>query len=110
MSRKIVPIAIIASAASLAGADSAEKAARLKFVHSSTRAEANFRVADNLEAQLKEQGLTPHAQLTTMRLRIESALDLARSAMERSDWTTVDEAVTRADAILDRFAKRIGGD
>lgn len=110
MSSRIVPVALVATAASIHGADSMENAARMKMIHSSTRAEANFRVADNLDSQLRQQGLTINAQLITMRLRIESAMDQARAAMEKSDWAAMDEALTRADAILDRFAKRIGGD
>ena len=83
--------------------------ARHKLMLSSTRAEANFHVADALDWRLRDQGLTFHAQLIALRLRIQATLTDARAAFDEGDLAGVDEWLTRADALIDRYAKRIGG-
>jgi uncharacterized membrane protein len=73
------------------------------------RAAANFRSADSIDARLREDGAVLHPQLTALRMRIEAALSEARFEMDHEDYPAVEDALTRADALLDRFAKAIGG-
>lgn len=110
MKMKHAPLAIAMVAGAAAGADTPLKDAKLRFGHSATRATANFRVADTIEARLGEQGMSLHAQLIATRLRIEAALDQAQAALDKGDLETVNETLKRAEALLDRFARQIGGD
>jgi ElaB/YqjD/DUF883 family membrane-anchored ribosome-binding protein len=73
------------------------------------RATANFRSADSIEAHLREDGAVLHPRITELRLRIEAALSEARYEMDQHDYPAAQDALTRADALLDRFAKEIGG-
>ncbi len=74
-----------------------------------TRAIANFRSADSIEANLVSQGQSLHPQLITLRLRIEAALDEAQTAVNQNDTATAKEALDTAQALLDRYAQRLGG-
>lgn len=91
-------------------ASKSEKDLRLRFGYVSTRAVANFRSADSIEERLRAEGSTLHPQLIALRLRIEAALDEAQAALDRNDRAGANKAITRAGALLDRFAQRLGGD
>ena len=73
------------------------------------RAAANFRSSDSIDARLRNDGAVLHPRLTMLRMRIEAALSEARYEMDRHDYPAAEEALTRADALLDRFAREIGG-
>jgi hypothetical protein len=74
-----------------------------------TRAIANFRSADSIEANLNERGLSLHPQISALRLRIEAALDEAQKAVDEADPAAANQALDRAQALLQRFIQRIGG-
>lgn len=103
-------VALLALTSTSANAQKMPQDVRLHLLQTSTRAEANLRVAGELEAQLREQGLSLHGQLQTLRLRIEATLIEARTAADQEDWEALRESLKRADAWLDRLAKRMGGD
>jgi ElaB/YqjD/DUF883 family membrane-anchored ribosome-binding protein len=97
-------------AATLTARESPElREAKHHFDLTATRAAANFRSADSIEANLHEQGSVLHPRLTALRLRIEAALSEARFEMDQHDYPAAEDALTRADALLDRFAREIGG-
>jgi hypothetical protein len=73
------------------------------------RAAANFRSADSIDARLSPSGAVLHPRLAGMRMRIEAALSEARYEMDRMDYPAANDALQRADSLLDRFAKEIGG-
>ncbi len=73
------------------------------------RAAANFRSADSVDAHLREDGAVLHPRLTALHMRIEAALSEAHYEMEQRDYPAVEDALIRADALLDRFAQEIGG-
>src|SRR5579863_975563 len=87
----------------------AQKDAQKRLGLIATRAIANFRSADSIEANLVSQGQTLHPQLITLRLRIEAALDEAQTAVDQNDTATAKEALDTAQALLDRYAQRLGG-
>jgi hypothetical protein len=94
---------------------SPQTAARLKEAHHrfdmvATRAVANFRSANSIEERLRADGATLHPQLIALRLQIEAALDEAEAALARSDVDTASKATDRAEGLLERFARRLGGD
>jgi hypothetical protein len=74
-----------------------------------TRAIANFHSADSIEANLNARGLSLHPQIAALRLRIEAALDEAQKAVEDADPAAANEALDRAQALLQRFIQRMGG-
>jgi ElaB/YqjD/DUF883 family membrane-anchored ribosome-binding protein len=73
------------------------------------RAAANFRSADSIEAHLHEDGAVLHPRLAALRMRIEAGLSEARYEMDQHDYPAAEEALQRTEALLDRFAKEIGG-
>src|SRR5580704_18676637 len=97
-------------AATLAAQETpAQREAKHHFDLAAIRAAANFRSADSIEARLHEDGLVLHPRLAALRMRIEAALSEARFEMDQHDYPAAEEALGRADALLDRFAREIGG-
>jgi hypothetical protein len=86
-----------------------QKDAKLRLGLLATRAIANFRSADSVEANLNAHGLSLHPQIVTLRLRIEAALDEAQKAVDHGDPTAANEALDTAQALLQRYIQRLGG-
>jgi hypothetical protein len=86
-----------------------EKDAKKRLGLIATRAIANFRSADSIEANLGARGETIHPQLAALRLRIEAALDEAQTAVDHGQSADANKALDNAQALLDRFAQRLGG-
>ena len=87
----------------------AQREARHHFDLAAIRAAANFRSADSIDANLRRTSAVLHPRLTGLRMRIEAALSEARLEMDQYDYPLAEDALTLADALLDRFAKEIGG-
>jgi len=98
------------AAAALAAQETPElREAKHHFDLVAIRAAANFRSADSIDARLQQDGAVLHPRLAGLRLRIEAALSEARFEMDQHDYPAAEDALTRAQALLDRFAKEIGG-
>jgi hypothetical protein len=102
-------IALLLAATLAAGESPAQREAKHHFDLTAIRAAANFRSADTIAEHLREDGAVLHPRLVELRLRIEAALSEARYEMDQPDFPAAEDALTRADALLDRFAKEIGG-
>lgn len=74
-----------------------------------TRAIAYFRSADSIEENLKQQGAALHPEIVSLRLRLEAALDESEDAIDQCDAALARKALERAQALLDRFAAKLGG-
>jgi len=109
MSRMHRIVAGLAFSAAAAGAADNLEETRLRYDYASTRAAANFRVADHLAERLAEQDLTKRPSLMAMRSRIELALENASGLLAKQDAAGAHEQLLRAEAWLDRLAKAIGG-
>lgn len=97
-------------AAVLAAQETPElRAAKHHFDLVGIRASANFRSADSIDARLNQDGMVLHPRFAALRMRIEAALSEARYQMDQRDYPAAEDALTRAEALLDRFAKEIGG-
>jgi hypothetical protein len=104
-------------AAALAGAlvaqtapeSDALKDARYRLGLTATRAVANFEAADSIEANLKAHGSTLNPQIVTLKLRIQAALNDAHKALDKGELKQTNDAIKRADSMLDKFADKIGG-
>ena len=53
--------------------------------------------------------MTLHPDIATLRARLEAALDQADAAIGRDDLAAANEALDIAQALLDKFAARLGG-
>jgi hypothetical protein len=87
----------------------AQKDAQRRLGLLATRATANFRSADSIEANLNARGLSLHPQIVALRLRIEAALDEAQKAVDSADPAAANKALDNAQALLQRFIQRLGG-
>jgi ElaB/YqjD/DUF883 family membrane-anchored ribosome-binding protein len=81
---------------------------RIRFGNAAASATANFQSADAIEAKLRQRGSTLHPQIASLRVQIEAALDSAQSALDANDDAGASAAVIRAEALIDRFARRLG--
>lgn len=100
----------ICLAAALGAQETPElREAKHHFDLAAIRAAANFRSADTIAAHLQEDGAVLHPRLTELRLRIEAALSEARYEIDQHDYPAAEDALTRTQALLDKFAKEIGG-
>jgi len=110
---KLILLALAAAAALAAQQPQPESPAQREAKHhfdlAAIRAAANFRSADSIDARLREDGAVLHPRLTALRMRIEAALSEARFQMDQRDYPAAEDALGRAEALLDRFAKEIGG-
>jgi len=97
------------SAQTPAPKEPSQKDVRYRFGLVVTRAVANFHSADSIEAGLAAQGSTLNPQIATLKLRIQAALDESHKALDGGQVAAADEALTRAESMLDRFAAKIGG-
>jgi hypothetical protein len=86
------------------------KEAHHRFDLVATRAVANFRSADSIEARLRADGATLNPQIVSLRLRIEAALDEGQADLDKGDVDSAKKATERAEGLVDRFAKKLGGD
>jgi hypothetical protein len=98
----------IAIGAATAQNAASEKELHLRFGNAAARAAAWFQSADAFEARLRDDGSTLHPQIATLRGQIEAALDEAHTALDRNDAAEADEAIIRAQALIDRFARHFG--
>jgi len=87
----------------------AQKETKRRLALLATRAIANFRSADSIEASLSAHGQSLHPQLVTLRLRIEAALDEAQGDVDQGDLKSAKEDLDTAQALLDRYIQRLGG-
>src|SRR5713226_1516109 len=74
---------------------------RLRLI--ATKAVANFRAAESIENQLRQDGNSLHPQWIAMRMRIEAALDDAQDELRTGKLKEANETLDRAQAWTDRF-------
>jgi hypothetical protein len=81
----------------------------LRFGNAATTAEANFRSADSIERHLVAGGNTLHPVLAALRLRIESSLNESEAELKKGDLESATQSISRAEGLLDRFSRVVGG-
>jgi hypothetical protein len=107
--REVLLVSLLALGPMMAQDPAQLKDARHRLDLVATRAIANFRSADSIERRLNADGATLHPELTVLRLRIEAALDETQSALDKGDLENAREATGRAEGLVDRFARKLGG-
>jgi len=98
-----------AAASCTAASPAAVREVRHRLGLVATRAIAYFRSADSIEENLKQQGAALHPDIVSLRLRLEAVLDETDKAIDRCDPALAGKALERAQALLDRFAAKLGG-
>ncbi len=73
------------------------------------RATAYIRSADSIDSNLRYQGALLHPELVILRQRIIAALNEAGEAISEGDLVAAEDALDRAQALVDRLARQIGG-
>ena len=107
--RAVNVLAVFALACGLGLAQEKEADVREHFDLVATRATAIFQSAGSIDERLKDQGATLHPQLAALRMRADVAIRAARAALDKHDLAAAESALKRAEALLDRFASRLGG-
>jgi hypothetical protein len=74
-----------------------------------TRAIGYFMSADSIAANLQSQGLSLHADIAVLRVRLEATLDQTEAAIDRGDLDAAGKSMDIAQGLLDRFAAKFGG-
>lgn len=74
-----------------------------------TRAIGYFMSADSIEASLRSQGLSLRPDIAVLRVRLEAALDQTEAAIDRGDLDAAGKSMDIAQALVDRFAAKLGG-
>jgi hypothetical protein len=74
-----------------------------------TRAVGYFMSSDSIEARLREEGLSLHPDIIVLRARLQGTLAEANAAIEQGDLAWAAEALDTAQALVDRFAAKLGG-
>jgi len=89
------------------------RATRHAFMLVSTRAVALFQSADTIQARLSADGSSLHPATVTLRFRIEHTLDRIEAAIGKGDKANLeyaDKEIKVADELVNRFARRLGGE
>jgi hypothetical protein len=105
---RALALSSIVAGVTLAQTAPSEKELRIRFGNAAALASAWFQSADAFEARLRDDASTLHPQIATLRGQIEAALDEAHAALDRNDAAEADEAIVRAQALIDRFARHFG--
>ena len=74
-----------------------------------TRAIGYFHSADAIEAHLRSSGLSLHPETAVLRARLERSLDQADASVGRGDFAAALESLDLAEALVARFASKLGG-
>lgn len=106
---RTLAIFALACGAALAQEPDGPREARNRFDLVATRAAAYQRSADSIEWRLNQEGATLHPEIVALRARIGAALNQARAALDHGDLKNADRAMTTAEALVDRLARRLGG-
>jgi hypothetical protein len=106
--RAILFFAVLAPVIAQDGSALKETRNRLHLI--ATRAIANFRSSETIEARLRQEGNSLHPRILAIRMRLEAALDDAEAALKAGKIQEANADLDRAEAWTDRFARLIGGD
>jgi hypothetical protein len=84
-----------------------ERRLLVEFDDVSARASALVEVVDNMQTDLREQGLTLHPEITTARNSLVAAINSASAALDRRDWKELSRSLDRARGWIDRLQRQL---
>jgi len=74
-----------------------------------TKAIANFRSLESIEANLAAMGIQVSPELLMLRQKIEHDLDATDAALVKQNVKAANDALDRAEALVSRLSRRLGG-
>ncbi|SRR5579859_908234 len=100
-------LAILLCATLLPASTAKERRLRQEFDDLAARASALVQVVDQMDANLRQQGLTLHPDITSARNSLVAAMESASDALEQRDWTELRKSLTRARGWIDRLHRQL---
>jgi hypothetical protein len=73
----------------------------------SARASALVETVDNMQADLRQQGLTLHPDIAAARNSLVAAINSASAALDRRDWAQLHKSLDRARGWIDRLHRQL---
>ncbi len=89
--------------------NAATRAVRHRFSVIVARSIAYFHISDTIDENLMAQGMGLTGEVLVLRLRLETELDRTDEALSLGDLAAAGKSLDRAQALLDRYASKLGG-
>jgi hypothetical protein len=99
--------AILLCATLLPASTAKERRLRVEYDDMAAQASALIEVVDNMQADLRRQGLTLHPEIVTARNSLQAAMERATEALDRQDWPELRKSLDRAHGWIDRLHRQI---
>jgi hypothetical protein len=84
-----------------------ERRLLVEFDDVSARASALVETVDNMQADLRERGLTLNPEITAERNSLVAAVNSASSALDRRNWPELRKNLERARGWMDRLRRQL---
>lgn len=84
-----------------------ERHLRVEYDDTAARASALIEMVDNMQADLRQQGLTLHPEIVTARNSLQAAMERATEALDRQDWNDLRKSLDRARAWIDKLRRQL---
>jgi hypothetical protein len=99
--------AILLCATLLPASTAKERRLRQEFDDLAARASALIQVVDQMDANLRQQGLMLHPDVASARNSLVAAMESASEALEHRDWPELRKSLGRARGWLDRLRRQL---
>lgn len=84
-----------------------ERHLRVEYDDTAARAAALIEMVDNMQADLRQQGLTFHPEIVTARNSLQAAMERATEALDRQDWNDLRKSLDRARGWIDKLRRQL---
>lgn len=99
--------AILLCAVLLPASTAKERRLRQQFDDLAARASALVQVVDQMDDNLRRQGLTLHPDIAAARNSLVTAIDSAADDLARHDWAELHKSLDRARGWIDRLRRQL---
>lgn len=99
--------AILLCATLLPVSTAKERRLRQQFDDLAARASALVEVVDQMEVNLRQQGLALHPDIASTRNSLVAAMEIASDALAHRDWTELHKSLDRARGWVDRLRRQL---
>ena len=84
-----------------------ERHLRVEYDNVAAQASALIETVDNIQAELRKQGLTLHPEIVSSRNSLQAAMERATDALDRQDWDDLSKNLNRARGWIDRLRRQL---
>jgi len=84
-----------------------ERRLLVEFDDVSARASTLVETIDNMQTDLRQQGLTLHPEIVSARNSLVAAINSAAAALDRRDWAQLHKSLDRARGWIDRLHRQL---